>query len=276
MARPTKEGLDYFPIDTDYFSDEKFQFLVAKCGLVSEAVCFRLLAKIYRHGYYTRWTEDDALLFSMNINIPVDNVSLIVKEATKRGLFDTGMLTEYSILTSKGIQKRYLKACADSRRINNSIEHRFNLVLVNSELSHVINEETDIKPGFTHNKHWLTHEESAQSKVKESKEEETKEKEIKGEENSTDLFLKQNNIFNKPNSDFLSSEEWFNIKAMQLDAKPDQILEASKEFIIDLRDRDILEGKDLIGLRSHFVSWFKKKPIKKESKNHYVPNVLDR
>lgn len=108
-----------------------------------------------------------------------------------------------------------------------------------------------------------------------------KEKEIEIEiENDSpfDFFLKQNEIFNKVNSEFLGSEEWFNVKAMQLHTNPQHITVSAKEFILDLRDRDLLVGKDLVNLRSHFISWFKKRPVKQMngSASKYVPDVNNR
>ena len=46
---------------------------------------------------------------------------------------------------------------------------------------------------------------------------------------------------------------------MQLSSETKILSEKAKEFIIDLRDREMIEGKTLIDLRSHFVSWFKRK-----------------
>ena len=106
-----------------------------------------------------------------------------------------------------------------------------------------------------------------QTLPKKEKEKE-KEKEIKNEiekerENFYPVvfknFLNLENIQNPECLEFLTSEMWFASKAMQLGSEIDIMAEKSKEFLIDLRDRDMIEGKNLIDLRSHFVSWFKKK-----------------
>ena len=106
------------------------------------------------------------------------------------------------------------------------------------------------------------------------------EKEIEKEIESNspfEFFLRQNEIFNNTNFEFLRSEEWFNLKAMQLGSKSDLIQTSAKEFIIDLRDRDLLEGKELNDLRSHFVSWFKKRMQKQvNGSSTYIPNLDDR
>ena len=48
MARPPKEGLDYFPHDTDAVNDEKIEALRALYGNDGYAFFFILLERIYR------------------------------------------------------------------------------------------------------------------------------------------------------------------------------------------------------------------------------------
>lgn len=55
MARPLKEGLDYFPIDVDMAADEKVEFIEAKYGPAGFATIIHLLSAIYRQGYYIKW-----------------------------------------------------------------------------------------------------------------------------------------------------------------------------------------------------------------------------
>ena len=103
------------------------------------------------------------------------------------------------------------------------------------------------------------------------------EKEIEKENHTPfEFFLKQNEIFNKTNLDFLTSESWFEVKAMQLQTNLSTIHDSSKTFMLDLRDRDMLEGKTMIDLRSHFVSWFKKHQPKINGSSTYVPDLSNR
>ena len=182
MARPLKIGLDYWPMDTDYFSDEKFQFIVAKCGLIGEIICVRLFAKIYRNGYFTRWIEDDRLLFAKNLNdgVTLEFVNNVTNEAIKRELFDKTMFNEFSILTSKGIQDRYMKICTDSRRINIVIDPNYSLLMS--------------KPVLTPDKTLLTPDESTQRKGKEIERKEN-EREKEKEINSTSQILDLEKVF---------------------------------------------------------------------------------
>ncbi|HZK68109.1 MAG TPA: hypothetical protein VFC36_00775, partial [Paludibacter sp.] len=74
-----------------------------------------------------------------------------------------------------------------------------------------------------------------------------------------ELFLLENQIENNDALEFLSSEMWFESKAMQLKSQTDILIEKAKDFLVDIRHRDQIEGKQLPDLRSHFVSWFKLK-----------------
>lgn len=105
MARPNKQGVDYFPLDIHL--DDKFKFIEIKYKLEGFAILIKLLQKIYSYGYWYRWTDDEALLFSDEIRTEYETVSNVVNECLNRGVFDKEMYETYSILTSKGIQKRY-------------------------------------------------------------------------------------------------------------------------------------------------------------------------
>jgi len=112
MARPIKEGLDYFSFDIDFFHDQKIEFVSAKYGIEGEIITVKLLCKIYRNGYYLNWGDDECLLFSKKVgeNISFDLVKNVVDELLKRDFFNQNLYKKYNILTSKGIQKRYFEA----------------------------------------------------------------------------------------------------------------------------------------------------------------------
>ena len=117
MARPLKNGVDYFPFDT--VLDTKFELIEAEFGLKGFAIVVKLLQKIYReNGYYCEWTKEVALLFSKNVNEGCSAVSEIVAASIKRGIFDKDLFDKYEILTSKGIQKRYFEAVSRRAQVN--------------------------------------------------------------------------------------------------------------------------------------------------------------
>lgn len=109
MARPIKQGLDYFPLDT--VLDSKIELIEARYGLKGFAIIVKLYQYIYRElGYYCEWTNDVQLVFAKRNGVGAGCVSEIVNTAIKRDIFDEEMYNKYSILTSKGIQQRYVDA----------------------------------------------------------------------------------------------------------------------------------------------------------------------
>jgi hypothetical protein len=111
MARPQKEGLDYFPLDTDMdLQDDKIQLLEAKYGITGFGVLIKLLMKIYSEGYYYQWGEKESLLHSKRVNVDCNKVNEIVLDLVKWGMFDSRIFEKYQVLTSNGIQKRFWEA----------------------------------------------------------------------------------------------------------------------------------------------------------------------
>ena len=113
MARPRKQGLDYFTLDCQL--DEKMRLIQAQFGLKGFALVVKLLQKIYgEYGYYCEWTEDVKLMFiAENFGASKEGVNFVaevLKACIKRGIFSEDLFDKYSILTSSGIQKRFADA----------------------------------------------------------------------------------------------------------------------------------------------------------------------
>lgn len=110
MARPQKIGLDYFPLDVDIDQDDKVAIIEAQHGILGFSVVIKLLMKIYSEGYYYDWTEKEQILFSKRVNVDINEVNVIINDCIKWGMFSEELFNEHKILTSKGIQTRYLEA----------------------------------------------------------------------------------------------------------------------------------------------------------------------
>ena len=175
MARPTKTGLEYFPLDVDMDQDDKLFFIEAKHGLIGFAVVVRLLMLIYKDGYYKQYTEDkEAFMLAKRLSVEVNVLNNIINDCINEDIFNKKLFEQYGILTSRGIQKRYLEACARRKEVN--IFKEYCLIdpknyknLVFEYINPVI---VDINPDKCN----TVSAETPQSKVKESKEKESKEK----------------------------------------------------------------------------------------------------
>lgn len=126
MARPPKTGLEYFPLDVDIAEDEKILYLESETGLEGFAVYVKLLATIYRSGYYIMWTETQLGIYSRRFFVDKNTLSAVVSVCNNIGLFDKNLFEKYRILTSHGIQTRYL--LASERRSSVSMIEEFCLL----------------------------------------------------------------------------------------------------------------------------------------------------
>ena len=177
MSRPTKQGLDYFPVDVHFMEDIKVRKILKACGSQSIAVLISLLGNIYAdRGYYLVWDSDMPFLIADKIGISEGAVLEIVSKAVQVGFFDRELF-EKNILTSRGIQRRFFEAVA--RRKEVFYEKEILLLEVNDN-NNLIN--VDINPVTVCNNsvNVYSNEQSKEkkSKVKESKEKKSKEKDI--------------------------------------------------------------------------------------------------
>lgn len=105
-------GLPYFLLMCQM--DEKVELIEAEYGMKGFAVVVKLWQRIYgMEGYYCEWTKEVELLFARKVCnfLPGDNfVSEIVRSCLKRGLFSQEMFDKYHILTSHGVQVKFLQA----------------------------------------------------------------------------------------------------------------------------------------------------------------------
>ena len=120
MARPPKDGLDYFPLDVGFLEDKKVKLIKAEFGAHSIMVLIELFSEIYgENGYFKNWDDDDRLLISDKLacGCSPDLVGEVVQGCLRRSLFDEGVFKLFSVLTSPGIQRRYFSAVAERSNI---------------------------------------------------------------------------------------------------------------------------------------------------------------
>ena len=52
MSRTQVQGIEFFPLDVDFFSDKKIKILKARYGADGITVFLYVLCQIYREGYF--------------------------------------------------------------------------------------------------------------------------------------------------------------------------------------------------------------------------------
>jgi hypothetical protein len=118
MARPKKKGLDYFPLDIDFFSDNKIRILKARFGADGITIYVYLLCEIYKNGYYIKVDDDFQYIMSDELHMSIDKVKQVLKFLLERSLFDSKLFQSDTILTSAGIQERFQLAIKERARKN--------------------------------------------------------------------------------------------------------------------------------------------------------------
>lgn len=174
MARPTKQGIDYFPLDVDADQDDKLAMIIAEFGCKGELIFIKLLAWIYKNnGYFVHWDEMEQLKFAKRVSyigdVRVNLINEVVARCVKWGIFNKAVFDKSHVLTSARIQSTWLDAT--KRRTDRQMDPEIWLPEVNAD-------ERDTKTGLKYGN-------NPQRKLKEKKEKETKEEETKTEENNT-------------------------------------------------------------------------------------------
>lgn len=119
MPRIKKQGLDYFPVNTDFIHDRLVRRIMKREGDASLSVLIEVLSYIYAgEGYYV--SADSLFYEDLSSNLyekNCDDVKRIVALAVEYGVFDAALFQKYAILTSADIQRQYLFS---TRRRNSS------------------------------------------------------------------------------------------------------------------------------------------------------------
>jgi hypothetical protein len=108
MARTAKQGLGYFPFDIDFFQDLRIRKLIKYQGGKAITVYALLLCLIYRDGYYIRWDEELPFIISEQTGYDEAYIREVITCCLNIGLFSKELYKSEGVLTSKGIQVRYM------------------------------------------------------------------------------------------------------------------------------------------------------------------------
>jgi len=123
-GRPPKVGIDYAGWDVNVLDgDPKIDRLIDAQGLPGFVIYFYLCQKAYgSNGYFYEWTLPDAATTARKIGggIGSQAVEQTVRLCLRVGLFEERLFVGHQILTSRGIQTRFLQV-AMSRTGNISI-----------------------------------------------------------------------------------------------------------------------------------------------------------
>ena len=125
MARKPKTGLDYFPLDTDFFDDVRVSAVTVGHGATGMVATVMLLCAIYKNGYYLLWDKEARVTVAQAMpGITLSELDAIVATLVEWDFFDHNLFEQYGVLTSSDIQRRFFHA-AKRRKYDPMKQHPF-------------------------------------------------------------------------------------------------------------------------------------------------------
>ncbi|MFV0522522.1 MAG: DUF4373 domain-containing protein [Mangrovibacterium sp.] len=164
MARPTKKGISYFPLDVDFFEDEKIEAIGVYCGALGELAAVKLLCMIYRNGYYMAWNEVARMKLIKGLNgVSEKELDAVIEKLVEWQFFSPQLFHEQGILSSKAIQRRFHEITKRRKLTQTELPY---WILANE---HQPNELAEKQPALLSAETTLKHAEIPQRKEKEKK-----------------------------------------------------------------------------------------------------------
>lgn len=250
MARPQKEGLDYFPLDVDIDQDDKLVVPIAKHGMLGFGIIVKLMAEVYKNGYFYPWTEKEMYVFPFKNGVPSEKVCEIVNDCINSGFFCKNQYNRNHILTSYGFQKRYLLASTRRKEATIKTQYLVEKELVQTETELLHTETTEMSA------------ESTQSKLNE----------IKGKKNTTTTddedFYKVLNAYETIHDfQFMPPRDQQNVsKLLNEGIPPEFIISTMKE----MNQAKRMKGEKVSGFR-YYVEGIRDRHSKKDRPMQLIP-----
>ncbi|MBE6702132.1 MAG: DUF4373 domain-containing protein [Ruminococcaceae bacterium] len=119
-GRPLKSGVDYWPFDVGLLYDDKFKLIRGEFGAKGVLIALFALNSCYKkNGYFRAWSDDDAILLAEEVGCGCSFglVQQVIRACVARSLFDKRVFDMHHVLTSVGIQRRYLRIVAKNRLV---------------------------------------------------------------------------------------------------------------------------------------------------------------
>jgi len=135
MARPMRQGLEYFPLDVTW--DDKVEMFIEEKGCVGLGILITLWQLIYGNkGYWILDESDLPLKVKKRINVDINIIIDVINCCLSRQLFNQKLHQKYGILTSASIQKRFFPATHRKKAVE--IVPEFCLIPINDIKNAVI------------------------------------------------------------------------------------------------------------------------------------------
>lgn len=112
MARPLKDGVEYFNKDVTFYHDDKVRMLRAEFGAKGMYMLDYILCEIYgKDGYFLKWDNSRCFLVSdgAGCGCSPEYISEFISGCIRCSFFNERVFKAFGVLTSAGIQRRYIR-----------------------------------------------------------------------------------------------------------------------------------------------------------------------
>lgn len=118
MARPKKQGLDYFPHDVDASNDEKIEAMEAVHGALGYSFAFKMMERVYRAGGELNLADDPIrrVIAEFSTSKTPEKFDALLRTALDVKLFDKDRFAHDQVVTSDGIRSRCSKVSKERKR----------------------------------------------------------------------------------------------------------------------------------------------------------------
>ena len=173
MGRKIKQGFEYFPLDTDFFTgSQKIKALRRAHGSIGILTYMYLLCRIYTNGYYFEFYDLEELAYDIAENIANEQIRRVTTRVTEtiNYLVERGMLDEAlfkrGIISGVAMQEQYIRSALAAKR---KIELDVHCLVDVGDCIRKIREEkgkSSEEKGISSEEITISSEESTQSKSK--------------------------------------------------------------------------------------------------------------
>lgn len=110
-------GLIYFPLATNFWENEKIKAMENKFEEIGVYRWIKFLGqRVYKsNGYFTKWSDIDAKLYSEANNYNLATLNSLIEFCFEYDLLSRDVYDTHGILTGRGIQEVYLNAIKKNR-----------------------------------------------------------------------------------------------------------------------------------------------------------------
>ena len=122
MPRPYKIGLDYFPLDTDFFTNKKTKSLRRAHDSIGVLSYINLMCRVYRNGYYYKFDDLEELSMDIAEEIASNQLRKVAASVTETINYLVGRdtlaegLFERGIISGVSLQEQYVISTYKAKR----------------------------------------------------------------------------------------------------------------------------------------------------------------